>query len=96
MRSTLVWRRVLDDGRMATTQVDGRKMAAAAAAGAEFVVASEGLSVRERAALGALVVATACYWTASSLLIHRSFHSNGWDLGLIHQVLWNSSHGRLF
>jgi uncharacterized membrane protein len=31
-----------------------------------------------------------------SLLIHRSFHSNGWDLGLINQVIWNSAHGRLF
>jgi uncharacterized membrane protein len=38
----------------------------------------------------------AAYWSISSLLVHRSFHSNGWDLGLIHQVVWNSAHGRLF
>ena len=32
----------------------------------------------------------------SSLSLHRSFHSNGWDLGLIDQVIWNSAHGRPF
>ena len=43
-----------------------------------------------------LVSLVAGYWATCSLLIHRSFHSNGWDLGLIDQVLWNSAHGRLF
>ena len=38
----------------------------------------------------------ALYWATCSLLIHRSFHSNGWDLGLINQVLWNTAHGRMF
>lgn len=47
-------------------------------------------------ALSAVVGLAGGYWTACSLLIHRSFHSNGWDLGLINQTLWNSAHGRLF
>jgi uncharacterized membrane protein len=46
--------------------------------------------------VGVLAGLAAGYWTVSSLLIHRSFHSNGWDLGLINQVLWNSANGHLF
>jgi uncharacterized membrane protein len=38
----------------------------------------------------------AVYWAICSVLIHRAFHSNGWDLGIFDQVLWNSAHGRLF
>ncbi len=50
----------------------------------------------EVAVLGAVACAMAGYWATCSVLIHRSFHSNGWDLGLIDQVIWNSAHGRLF
>src|SRR5688572_2204429 len=50
----------------------------------------------EAAALLSLSGLFAAYWSICSLLIHRSFHSNGWDLGLIHQVVWNSANGRLF
>jgi len=50
----------------------------------------------EVVAVGVLVSLVAGYWAVCSLLIHRSFHSNGWDLGIIDQVLWNSGHGRLF
>lgn len=50
----------------------------------------------EAIAVGVLTSLIAGYWAVCSLLIHRSFHSNGWDLGLIDQVLWNSAHGRLF
>jgi uncharacterized membrane protein len=50
----------------------------------------------EVAAVAAVVIAVAAYWATCSVLIHRSFHSNGWDLGLIDQVIWNSAHGRLF
>jgi len=54
------------------------------------------LSRVERTVLAVVVAVAATYWAACSLLIHRGFHSNGWDLGLIHQVLWNSSYGRIF
>lgn len=50
----------------------------------------------EATAVFLLAGLVAVYWAVSSILIHRSFHSNGWDLGLINQVLWNSAHGRLF
>ncbi len=50
----------------------------------------------EAIVVGVLVSFVAGYWATCSLLIHRSFHSNGWDLGLINQVLWNSAHGQLF
>ncbi len=45
------------------------------------------------AAVGAVA---ALYYAACSLLLHYSFHSNGWDLGLIHQVAWNTGEGRWF
>ena len=54
------------------------------------------LSRAERTVLAVVAALAATYWAACSLLIHRSFHSNGWDLGLIHQVLWNTSYGRVF
>jgi uncharacterized membrane protein len=50
----------------------------------------------EAIAVALLTSLVAGYWATCSLLIHRSFHSNGWDLGIIDQVLWNSAHGRLF
>ena len=46
--------------------------------------------------VGGMVALVTSYWTIFSLLIHRSFHSNGWDLGLINQVVWNSANGRFF
>ena len=54
------------------------------------------LSRVERTLLAVVVTVAATYWAACSILIHRGFHSNGWDLGLIHQVLWNTSYGRVF
>jgi len=50
----------------------------------------------EAIVVGVIISLVAGYWGICSVLIHRSFHSNGWDLGLIDQVLWNSAHGRLF
>ena len=58
-----------------------------------------GRAERSRLRLGAAgVVAMACaaYYATWSLLLHRSYHSNGWDLGLIDQVIWNTAHGRWF
>lgn len=46
--------------------------------------------------LGLATATAAAFWTICSLRLHRSFHSNGWDLGLIDQVLWNSARGHLF
>jgi len=43
-----------------------------------------------------LAVLFAAYFITCSLLIHRSYHSNGWDLGLFDQVIWNTAHGRTF
>ncbi len=43
-----------------------------------------------------IAAALAAYWATCSLLIHRSFHSNAWDLGLITQVIWNTSRGEWF
>jgi uncharacterized membrane protein len=43
--------------------------------------------------LAALVTGAAAYYAASSLLIHYSFHSFGWDLGLFDQLLWNLERG---
>ncbi len=50
----------------------------------------------EAVAVGVVAVFVAAYWAVSSILIHRAFHSNGWDLGLIDQVVWNTSEGRPF
>ena len=50
----------------------------------------------EPTVVGVVTALVAAYWATSSILIHRAFHSNGWDLGLLHQVLWNSARGRLF
>ncbi len=36
------------------------------------------------------------YYGLFSVWKHRSFHSNGWDLGLFNQVIWNTAHGRWF
>lgn len=38
----------------------------------------------------------AVFYASCSLLIHASFHSMGWDLGIFEQVIWNSAHGHLF
>jgi len=40
--------------------------------------------------------AAAAYFTTASLLLHFSFHSYGWDLGIFDQVLWNTAHGHPF
>jgi len=48
------------------------------------------------AAAGLLAAAFAVYYATCSLLIHESFHSNGWDLGIFDQVVWNTAHGRFF
>lgn len=50
----------------------------------------------EPVALGLIAAVFTTFWSLCSISIHRAFHSNGWDLGLIHQTLWNSAHGRLF
>lgn len=50
----------------------------------------------EYAGLVALTGLFAAYFSVSSLLIHRSYHSNGWDLGIFDQVIWNTAHGRVF
>ena len=34
--------------------------------------------------------------TALSLVRHYTFHSSLYDLGIFHQVLWNTAHGRPF
>lgn len=48
------------------------------------------------AAVGLVAAVFAAFYATCSLLIHASFHSNGWDLGLIEQVVWNTAHGDLF
>lgn len=45
---------------------------------------------------GVMAAALSAYWAACSLLIHRAFHSNAWDLGVFTQVTWNTAHGRPF
>ncbi len=47
-------------------------------------------------ALAAVAIAGAAYYATMSLLLHHSFHSYGWDLGIFEQVLWNTSEGRWF
>jgi uncharacterized membrane protein len=52
--------------------------------------------IRIRSRIIALVLVlgvAATYYAACSLLIHYSFHSFGWDLGLFDQLLWNLSRG---
>ena len=44
----------------------------------------------------ALSAAASAYFSAAGLLLHFSFRSYGWDLGIFDQVLWNTAHGRLF
>ncbi len=43
-----------------------------------------------------LAVVAGLYWATCSLRLHRSFHSNAWDLGVFTQVLWNTAHGEPF
>jgi uncharacterized membrane protein len=45
--------------------------------------------------LGMLVAAYFCLWCAVSFARHYLFHSS-YDLGIMDQVVWNSSQGRLF
>jgi uncharacterized membrane protein len=56
-----------------------------------------GLWVRHQGlvALGLGAVYSVTY-IALTVLRHRSFHSNGFDLGLFDQVFWNTTQGRLF
>jgi len=50
--------------------------------------------IRSRIIALVLVLGVAAtYYAACSLLIHYSFHSFGWDLGLFDQLLWNLSRG---
>ena len=44
-------------------------------------------------ALALVMGVAAAYYMACSLLIHYSFHSFGWDLGVFDQLLWNLSRG---
>lgn len=43
-----------------------------------------------------VAVAAGAYWSFCGLLLHWSFHSNGWDLGIFSQVVWNTAHGHWF
>ncbi|MBI5947356.1 MAG: DUF2079 domain-containing protein [Chloroflexi bacterium] len=43
-----------------------------------------------------LAILPGIYWASCSLRLHRSFHSNAWDLGVFTQVVWNTAHGRPF
>ena len=47
-------------------------------------------------ALALLTAGAAAYYSACSLLIHFSFHSFGWDMGIFDQVLWSFAHGHGF
>ncbi len=51
---------------------------------------------RTAIALGLVAAAAAAYLTVFGLLLHYSFHSYGWDLGIFDQLLWNTAHGRPF
>lgn len=68
----------------------------AADKGTDATARLRGVATAEIAVVVAVVCAVAAYWALCSVLIHRSFHSNGWDLGLIDQVIWNTAHGRWF
>lgn len=37
-----------------------------------------------------------CAYSALSILKHETFHSYTFDLGILSQTIWNTSHGRLF
>ena len=55
------------------------------------------LSVRwEAVAVGGLAISAGVYYAVCGLLIHMSFHSYGWDLGIFDQVLWSIAHGHGF
>ncbi len=43
-----------------------------------------------------LAVVPGLYWATWSLRLHRSFHSNAWDLGVFTQVVWNTANGQPF
>ncbi len=46
--------------------------------------------------IGSLAIAAGVYYAVCGLLIHYSFHSYGWDLGIFDQVLWSIAHGHGF
>ena len=46
--------------------------------------------------IGSLAIAAGAYYAICGLLIHYSFHSYGWDLGIFDQVLWSIGHGHGF
>jgi uncharacterized membrane protein len=46
--------------------------------------------------IGSLAIAAGAYYAVCGLLIHYSFHSYGWDLGIFDQVLWSIGHGHGF
>ncbi len=43
--------------------------------------------------IGSLAIVAGVYYAVCGLLIHYSFHSYGWDLGIFDQVLWSIGHG---
>lgn len=47
-------------------------------------------------AVGGLALGAGVYYAVCALLIHLSFHSYGWDLGIFDQVLWSIAHGHGF
>ncbi len=46
--------------------------------------------------IGTLAVGAGTYYAVCGVLIHESFHSYGWDLGIFDQVLWSIAHGHGF
>ncbi|MGK2964996.1 MAG: DUF2079 domain-containing protein, partial [Tepidiformaceae bacterium] len=51
---------------------------------------------REWTAVSVGAVLVAAFYGTWSVLLHLSFHTSGWDLGVFDQVLWNTSQGRVF
>lgn len=47
-------------------------------------------------AVVSLALGAGLYYSVCGLLIHLSFHSYGWDLGIFDQVLWSIAHGHGF
>ncbi|MEO8457426.1 MAG: DUF2079 domain-containing protein [Chloroflexota bacterium] len=47
-------------------------------------------------AVGALALGAGVYYSICGLLLHYSFHSYGWDLGIFDQVTWSIAHGHAF